>query len=97
MENEHPFYTFFKEKYRSEGLKTYINSNVKVDIFEENKHKVKGLRVTDIEDDNRIVVDALFFNNSDEMLFLLDRIPLIRASYPSNIGLPTLVQTFGQS
>ena len=93
-ENEHPFYRFFQLKKEKPHYRTYTRGDITVSVFTEPKHGVKSLAV---REDEEMELSPIFFKNEKEMLFILDRISVVRSAYPLDTVLPSLIQTFGRS
>ena len=91
---ENKIYSQFKIIRNGKNSQRFQFKNIQIVLFCEPKRKVKTVSIFK---NNKTLIKEMFYKNEEELIFILNRVPQVRFSFPLNTFSKSIVNAFGQS
>ncbi|SEC44688.1 hypothetical protein SAMN04489761_3016 [Tenacibaculum sp. MAR_2009_124] len=95
MIEEHPYFSRFQLVKQTNLSKHFKFKNLLVKLFEEPKKHVKSVSVH--QENGTVLIKDMFYSNTEELIFILNRVPEVLYSCPKDISSQSIVAFFGQN
>lgn len=87
-------YSQFQKIREGKNSQKFQFNNIQVILFCEPKKQVKSVSIFK---NDKVLIKEMFYKNEEELIFILNRVPQVRFSFPLNTFSKSIINAFGQS